>query len=173
MDEFLTIPGYLPTKQAAQRVGVCEERILQLAHAGRLPYRVIGRNYLFPESAISLLRRKPHGNIRTRPVPWRKYRAGAVVYVRRIDAPILPGMDEALTAHFYEMAESQQHLFPGTMSRFVSVDEGELSVLLMWKTTEADETRLARDVETFKAEIAPFVDWGRARDVVSKAMAHT
>jgi hypothetical protein len=173
MHDYLSIPGYVPVKQAARLIGFSQERVLQHVRAGHFDVRVVDGRYMIAEQSVAAFERKPHGRVRTKPTPWRHYRT-ACVWMLRIDAPIVPGQQDALTRRVYEMADQQQqHCFPGTLHRFVSVENERLSVLLVWKSTEMDEATLERDLEAFRTALADVVDWMQAREVRCEAVAYT
>lgn len=170
--EYLSIPGYLPAKQAAHYLGCSTERVLQFARAGRLPSRVVDGRYLIPESALTAFHPKPHGRIRTKPVPWRRYRT-TTVYMRQIDVPIVPDCAKDVALVVEAITESQEHLFPGAMTRFISIEDGTLALLLIWKSTEMDVKQLEHAVEAFLADFVGLLDWERMRDVTREAVAYT
>lgn len=52
----------LTTQQASQILGVTEVRIRALIHAGRLPARKVGRDWLIDPRDVASFERKPQGN---------------------------------------------------------------------------------------------------------------
>lgn len=173
MQEYLSIPGFLPIQESAKLMGLSDKRVLQFVLAHRLPAKKVQGRYLIPIEALESFQQQPHGRIRTQPVVWRKYRAGALVYLRHINAPILLGCNDAVREWIADVAEQQSHCFPGTMQRFISVIENRLDVVLIWKSTEANEEAIASNVAVFKAACADLVNWSNARDETSKVVAHT
>jgi len=173
MEDYLSVPGYLPVRQAAMQLGLSEKRILQFILAKRLPSRKVSGRHLIPMGALDHFAPGPHGRVRTQPAPWRKYRAGAKVSLRHIVAPVLPGRTQDAQEYLAELAEQQAYCFAGTMQRFLFVDGSHLHLVLVWKSTEIDQEALARDVSTFMAATDDLVDWRQARDDTSEVVAHT
>lgn len=134
--------------------------------------RQMGNRYLIPIAALASFQAKPHGRIRQHPVEWKRY-ATSTVYLRRIDAQILPGCETALVDHITAMADQQEHCFAGTMQRFVWISGGVLSIVLIWKSTEASPAALERDMVAFRAALTDLVEWERAHDETSEVIAHT
>lgn len=170
--DYLSIPGYLPIKEAAVLMGLSTERVLQHVRAKRLPCRKIAGRYLIPLAALSSFKRKPHGRIRTSAVAWRCYRT-ATVFVRQVDVPVCSGQLDAVMARLDEVAREQRHCFPGTMQRLISAHEHTLSLLLVWKSTELDEAALQQSMCAFREEFADLLNWQVARDMTGEAMAYT
>lgn len=175
--EYLRIPGHVPVKEAAAILGLSEERVLQHIRARHLPSRKVDGRYMIPAQAVEEFQRKPHGRVRTTPPPWRVYRAGARIHSMQIEVKLLPGRAQAFQEKLQATLQQQQHLFPGTMQRYISADEQSpenITILLIWKDTElTDESVLQRDFEAFKSEFADLLDWQRARIVVKRAIIHT
>jgi excisionase family DNA binding protein len=175
--EYLRIPGHVPVKEAAAMLGLSEERVLQHIRARHLPSRKVDGRYMIPLQAVEDFHRRPHGRIRTTPAPWRVYRAGARVHTLQIEVPLLNGNFQALQEKLQATLQQQQHLFPGTMQRYISADEESpehITILLIWKDTElTDAEALQRDFASFKAEFADLLDWEHARYANKQAMLHT
>jgi excisionase family DNA binding protein len=175
--EYLRIPGHVPVKEAAAMLGLSEERVLQHVRARHLPSRKVDGRYMIPAQAVEAFRRKPHGRVRTAPAPWRIYRAGASVHLLQIDVQILPGQERLLDEKLHALLSEQQHLFPGTMQRYISVDQEDarcLSMLLIWKDTElTNEEALQSDFAAFKAAFAHLLDWEHARYSNRQAIIYT
>lgn len=176
--EYLTIPGHMPVKAAAALLGLSEERVLQHVRAGRLPGHKVDGRYMLPVEAVEQFRREPHGRIRTRPAPWRLYRGGARVHTLRIETTARPGHEQEVIRRVTALAATQEHLFPGTMQRYVFTDEAtppQITILLIWKDTElaGGEAQLQQALKAFKEEFADVFNWERARYALTHALAYT
>jgi hypothetical protein len=171
--EYLSLPGFVPIREVAAFMGISGKRVLQLVMAQRLPARKVQGRYLVPVEAIASFERAPHGRIRTSPAPWRRYRAGAVVSLRRIDAPIRPGCEQALSERIAAMAEAGAHTFAGTMARYIWIASGVLSLVLIWKSTEASPVAIECAMEALRDAIEGYVVWEMAMDSTAQVVAHT
>lgn len=176
--EYLHIPGHVPIKEAAEMLGLSDKRVLQYILSKRLPAHKVQGRYMIPTDAVREFQQRPHGRIRTAPTPWRIYRAGANVRVQQIEVPVNLGREEEVQTRLQALSQEQEHLFPGTMQRYIClVDQSKpiyISIMLIWKDTELpDERVLERSLEGFKADFADFLDWDSARTVVARAIAYT
>jgi excisionase family DNA binding protein len=176
--EYLHIPGHVPIKEAAEMLGLSDKRVLQYILSKRLPAHKVQGRYMIPAEAVKEFQQRPHGRIRTTPTPWRLYRAGASVHVQQIEVQVHPGKEEDVQARLQALPQEQDHLFPGTMQRYICLVEQAkpvyISIMLIWKDTELpDERVLERGLEGFKADFADVLDWESARIVVARAIAYT
>lgn len=176
-EEYLYIPGHVPVKKVAELLGFSEDRVHHLIQEGRLSARKVGGRYMIPQQAVENFTRSPHGRVRTKPTQWRTYRSGANVRGMEIRVQIRAGQQEQLAQKILAMRENQQHLFPGTMHRYMFTDEthaATLILLLVWKNTDLpDETTIAHELDSFKVEFADVLDWGTAQYSTLDASAYT
>lgn len=180
MDEnqtYASIPGHVPVKIAAMLLSLSEERVLQHVRAGRLPARKVDGRYFIPLPAVDAFQRQPHGRIRTKPVPWLTYRAGARLRVLHVSVQVHEGQEARLMEQLQVLHQTQHHLFPGTRDRFLCQDRADpqhIDLYLFWKDTElTDERVLYQDLAQFQREFAAFVDWANAHTSISEALAYT
>lgn len=174
MTDYLRIPGHIPVSEAATRLHLSKERILQLIRGGRLPAVWVSNRYMIPEYALASFRRKPTGRVRTKPVPWREYRAGTRVFLCHLIVPLFPDCLPDLQTRLTVMREQQAHLFPGTMQRYLFASEQELLVLLIWKDTEMkNQDAIHEMLLAFRRETSAFLDWERAAATIHEALLHT
>lgn len=159
-------------------LGLSDKRVLQYILSERLPAHKVQGRYMIPTVAVQEFQQRPHGRIRTTPTPWRIYRAGASVRVQQIEVPAYAEKQAELRARLQALAQEQEHLFPGTMQRYIClIERGEalsVSIMLVWKDTELpDESVLEHSLKQFKAAFADLLDWQNARIVLAQAIAHT
>jgi hypothetical protein len=175
--EFLRFPGYVSVKEAASILGFKEDRVWYYIRLQRLASRKIDGRSMITEESVRNFRVKPRGRVRADPPPWHVYRGGAKVYTLQIDIQVRSGKQEEWRAKLQVTLEEQEYLFFGTMQRYIFSDKenpNNITIQLVWKDTElADEARLTRDVETFKADFADVLDWETARYTTKQALIHT
>ncbi|MEO9028116.1 MAG: helix-turn-helix domain-containing protein [Ktedonobacteraceae bacterium] len=175
--DYLRIPGHISVEEAADKLGLSKERVLQHVRANELLYRKVANRYMISEQALEEFHSKPHGRIRTKPVLWRAYRAGAKVRAMHIEIQVQPNQQAALQVKLQTALDAQEHLFPGTMQRYIfahSDNPNAITIQLIWKDIELpDETTLQRDLEAFRAEFADLLDWQTARYTTMQALIHT
>ena len=175
--EFLRFPGYVSVKEAASILGFKEDRVWYYIRLQRLASRKIDGRSMITEESVRNFRVKPRGRLRADPPPWHVYRGGAKVYTLQIEIHTRSGKQEELQAKLQATLEEQDHLFFGTMQRYVYADKenpGAITIQLVWKDTElTDEAVLSRELEAFKADFADVLDWETARYTRLQALIHT
>jgi excisionase family DNA binding protein len=143
----------------------------------RLVAEMVGGVYLIPKKAVAEFKAKPTGRTRANPPPWRVYRAGARVRGLDIHVQVRAGQRARLVERFKNMQEAQQHLFRGTMQRYVFEDEADptrVIISLIWKDTELpDERTLQEELVTFQNDLADLLDWSTAHYTRKRAIIHT
>ncbi len=168
---------FVTTNEAAEMLGLSYHTVYEYIREKRLVAELIGGIYMLPKKAVEEFRPKPTGRMRTKPPPWRIYRAGAKVRGMDIRVQVRPQQQERLKEKLNAIQESQQHLFPGTMQRYIFEDEADptnVTILLVWKDTEMpDETTMQRDLAALKAELADVLDWETAQYRTKRAIIHT
>jgi len=138
---------------------------------------MVGGIYMIPKTAVLEFKAKPTGRTRTKPPPWRVYRAGARVRGMDIRVRLLAGQQKRLVEKLNAILESQRYLFPGTMQRYVFEEDAEpkhVVISLIWKDTEMpDEMAIQQDLKPLQAELADVLDWGTAQYTTKRAIIHT
>ncbi|TMD56703.1 MAG: helix-turn-helix domain-containing protein [Chloroflexi bacterium] len=169
--------NFLTTNEAAQRLGVSYYTVYEYIREKRLVAEMVSGVYIIPEKAVEEFKAKPTGRTRVNPPPWRVYRAGAKVRGLDIHVQALPDQQEPLMEKFHLMLEQQQHLFHGTMQRYIFEEENDPSkiiISLIWKDTELpDEQVLHRDLDAFKTAFAGLLNWDTAQYTMKRAIIHT
>jgi excisionase family DNA binding protein len=168
---------FVTTNEAAEMLGVSYYTVYEYIREKRLIADRVGGIYMIPEKAVREFKAKPTGRTRTKPPPWRIYRAGARVRAMDIRVQVRAGQQLRLLEKLNAMQEKQEHLFPGTMQRYIFEDETvptTLMILLIWKDTEMpDEAAIQQDLELFKAQLADVLDWETAQYSTKRAIIHT
>jgi excisionase family DNA binding protein len=168
---------FLSTAEAAEKLGVSYYTVYEYIREKRLVAEMVGGSYLIPKKAVAEFKAKPTGRTRANPPPWRVYRAGAKVRGLDIRVQVQPGQQARLTEKFKNIQEVQQHLFRGTMQRYVFEDESnpmQVIISFIWKDTELpDERTLQEELVTFQNELADLLDWSTAQYTHKRAIIHT
>lgn len=168
---------FVTTNEAAEMLGVSYYTVYEYVREKRLIADLVGGVYMIPKKSVEEFRAKPHGRTRVKPPPWRLYRAGAKVRSMDIRVQIREGQQTRLQEKLNTIQEEGQHLFPGTMQRYVfeeTVTPSTAMISLIWKDTEMpDETVLERALEAFKVDLADVLDWETAQSTLKEAIIHT
>jgi excisionase family DNA binding protein len=174
-DDAVKQRDFVTTTEAAEMLGVSYYTVYEYIREKRIVAELVGGVYLMPRSSVEQFKPNPTGRTRTKPTPWRIYRAGAKVRSMDIRVRVREGQQMRLIEELEAIGE--QHLFPGTMQRYIFEDEanpGSVIISLIWKNTDLpDETTLQRDLEVFKAGFADVLDWKTAQYTTGTAIIHT
>ena len=168
---------FVTTNEAAEMLGVSYYTVYEYIRENRLVAERVGGIYMIPEKAVREFKAKPTGRTRVKPPPWRVYRAGAKVRAMDIRVKVREGQRSRLIEKLNAMLERQDHLFPGTMQRYVFEDEAVptlVTISLIWKDTEMpDEAVMQEDLVALREELADVLDWETAEYSIKRAIIHT
>ncbi len=168
---------FVTTSEAAEALGVSYYTVYEYIREKRLVAEMVGGIYMIPKKALQEFKAKPTGRTRTRPPPWRVYRAGAKVRGMDIRVRIRASQQARLIEKLNAILEGQRYLFPGTMQRYVFEEDTEpkhIVISLIWKDTEMpDETAIQRDLKPLQAELSGVLDWDTAQYTTKQAIIHT
>jgi len=175
--DYLRIPGHVPVKEAAEMLGISEDRVLQHIKAKRLPGRKVYGRYMIPRESVAQFKQSPPGRSRTRATLWRVYNMRSKLLGLDIEVQVLPGQEERLLAKLQAIQEGNRHMFPGTLARYIfkeSASVSTVSIWLMWKNTEMpDEAKREEELAAFKAELADVLDWETASQQTKEGIIYT
>ena len=176
-EEYLHIPGHVSAKEAATILELTEDQIWYYIRSKSLPARKVSGRYMIPLTAIKTFHPRPRGRTRVDPSLWHVYRNGAKVCELQIEIAVDPSQREDVQAKLQTVLDEQQHLFPGTMQRYVLMRDDQpetMLIQLIWKDTElTDEATLQHDLAAFQEEFAALLDWSTATYTRWQAVLHT
>lgn len=176
-NETSTIPGYVSSKQAATMLGISKHRLYQYVKAKRLHVVRVGKAFMVPLEELEQFKLNPPGRVRTRSPDWRVYNIRSKLLVLDIEVQVLPGQQERLLGKLRVIQEGNQHIFPGTMARYVLKEDTSftsVSIWLVWKDTEMpDEAIREEELIAFKAELADVLDWETASQRTKEGIIYT
>lgn len=172
-----TLPGYVSIREAAEILGVTDKRVYQYVRAGRLSAQRIGHILIVPEQEVRQFRPSPSGRVRTKATPWRAYRSRGGIFVTDISVQVRRGQQERLIEQLMAIQKNEQHMFPGTIARYITKGDETLTTvrcLLIWKSTEMpDEASRQHALEAFQHALDELVDWKTAQATMNEAIIHT
>jgi excisionase family DNA binding protein len=171
------LPGYVSIKEAADLLGVSDKRVYQYIRAGRLPAQRVGHILILPTEAVKQFKPGPSGRTRTKAPSWRTYRSSGTLFVTDIRVPVHAGQQAALVKKLRTIQKLDEHLFPGTIARYVIKGDESLTalqILFVWKSTEMpDETVRKQDLSLFQEQLADMLDWEGAQYTTNEVIIHT
>ena len=175
--ELPEVPEYISTDQAASILGISKQRVYQYIEEQRLPAFRAGNVILLKRGAVEQF--KPHitGRPRKKEPQWRVYRGNSKVFGTDIHVQVRRDKQEQLIEKLKAIYKAQRHTFPGTIQRFVLIDNGSpatASIWLIWKDTEMpDEATRERNLAVFKSELADVLDWDTAQIITKEGIIYT
>lgn len=176
-DDFPAIPGYVPIKEAAKLLGISDPRMYGYVRDKRIPALKAGRTLMIPTEEIDRFKLNPPGRVRTKAPDWRVYNRRSKLLAMDIEVEVRPDQQKRLVEKLQAIYESQRHIFPGTIQRYVFKDDASpttMSIWLVWKDTEMpDKVTPERDLESFRAELADVLDWGTAKISTKEGIIYT
>jgi len=171
------IPGYVSIKEAAKILGISANRVYTYVEEGRLPSAKAAHVIMIPLKAVEDF--KPHlsGRPRTSVPFWRISPEENSVVVTSIFVQIRPHQYARLMTKLEEMRRGKQHLFPGTIERYIIEKQRypeHVEILLLWRNTAMpDETVYNQWLDEFRKALSDVLDWQTAQYDTGRVIMHT
>src|SRR5262252_2926275 len=87
---------FVTTSEAAEALGVSYYTVYEYIREKRLVAEMVGGIYMIPRKAVQEFKAKPTGRTRSKPPPWRVFRAGAKVRGMDIHVRVRTGQEVRL-----------------------------------------------------------------------------
>lgn len=171
------LSDYIGAKEAAYRLNITQNRVYEHIREERLRARKFGKVYHILEEDVANFQPRPTGRKRSKAVPWHTFTGDVQLLITMIDVQIRPGQREALREKLRAIYMDQHHLFPGTMARYVLLDDeatNNLTIWLVWKSTDVPAGKEYDNLlKRFKEDTAQVLDWATANIRVKASDLHT
>jgi excisionase family DNA binding protein len=171
------LDGYVPIKEAARLLGVSDKRVYQYVMSGRLSAQRIGHILIIPVEEVKQFKPSPSGRMRAKAPEWRVYRSGGTLLITDIHVQVRTGQQAMLIEKLKAIQEAESHTFPGTVARYITKGDPELTtvqILLIWKDTEMpDATLRQQHLKALQNELADVLVWETAQYSTNEAIIHT
>lgn len=172
-----SLPGYVSIKEAAKILGISDKRVYEYVDEGRLPSMWAADVIMIPLDEIKKFRRRSSGRPRKSIPTWRISSGDNAQYMTSIIVQVRPGQQDALLHKLEEIRRGGQHIFPGTIVRFVVESEtvpGQVEIALIWKSTVMpDEVEREKALAAFRQALADVLNWSTAQYNSGKVLMHT
>jgi excisionase family DNA binding protein len=176
-NERPTIPGYVTIKEAAKLLGVSANRVYTYVEEGRLPSAQAAHVIMIPLEALKDFKSQLSGRPRTTIPTWRISPEENVVLTTSILVRIRTNQYGRLLARLEEMRRERQHLFPGTIARYILERERHpehIEILLIWRSTAMpDNATYNQWLDEFRQALGDVLDWDTAQYDTGKVIMHT
>ena len=132
---------------------------------------------VIPLDEVNKFKRRTSGRPRKSLPPWRISSGENAQFMLSISVWVKPGQQDALSRKLEEMRQQGQHLFPGTIARFIVESEtipGQIEIALVWRgTVMPEEMERKQALEEFKLTLADVLDWSTAQYNNGRVLMHT
>src|SRR6266566_4631633 len=166
-NERPTIPGYVTIKDAAKILGVSANRVYTYVEEGRLPSAQAAHVIMIPLEALKDFKSQLSGRPRTTIPTWRISPEDNAVLTTSILVRIRPNQHARLLARLEEVRRERQHLFPGTIARYIMEKQQHpehIEILLVWRgTAMPDESSYSQWLEKFRRALSDVLEWDTAQ----------
>lgn len=171
------IPGYVSIKEAAKILGISTNRVYAYVEEGRLPSAKAAHVIMIPLEAVEAF--KPHlsGRPRTSVPVWRISPEENAMLATSILVQIRANQSNRLMTRLEEMRREKQHLFPGTLARYMIEKQGHpkhVEILLIWRDTAMpDEAAYNQWFDELRQALGDVLDWETAQYDTGRIIMHT
>jgi excisionase family DNA binding protein len=177
IDDFPKLPGYVSIKEAAKMLGVSERTVYGYATAGRLRGVLAAHVIMIPLEDVQNFQRGVSGRERKVTPLWRISSGDNTRFITSISVQMRTGKRGALVHKLEAVKKSKEHLFPGTVVRYIVDSEthsGRVILIFVWRgTVMPEEARREQALEAFRQELADVLDWSSAEYEHGTAFMHT
>ncbi len=180
MREYLdlpTIPEYVSIKEAAKMLGVSDKRVYAYIEDGRLPAVRAAHVIMIPIEEVKKFKPKISGRPRKNTPAWRTSPEDNMLLTTSIFVPVPTDQRERLQQRLEELKQEGEHVFPGTVSRYIiwsKTHPGVLEILLIWRSTSLpEEADRAKALDKFQRALAKVLDWDTAQYNNGEVLMHT
>jgi excisionase family DNA binding protein len=172
------IEGYITITEAARRLGIASTVVYKYIDEKRLNILRIAKFTLISEESVRNFGPKSAtGRPRTKPALWREAPAEAPFFITVMRATIRKGQQETFMGRLRAIRQQREHLFPGTVARYISeidAEPGSIEIQLVWKQNEMpDEAEYEKQMQAFRETFAGVLDWDKAQSSTKTVLLHT
>ncbi len=176
-DSQAGVPGYVSIKEAAQMLGLSPSRVYEYVEDGRLSSVRAAHVILIPLGEVKSFKPNIAGRPRKSVLRWRISPENNVLLSTSIVVRMKTGHLTELMQKLDEIRQGDEHLFPGTVSRFLTKSEtfpGQVEISLIWRSTVMpDERAREKALATFRQSLADVLDWDTAQYNNGVVLLHT
>ena len=171
------LPGYVSIKDAAKMLGLAERTVYEYVEEGRLQGVRAADVIMIPLEDVQNFKRGVSGRERKVTPLWRISSGNNAQFTTLIFVQVRQGKQNALVKKLEEMRKSKQHLFPGTVARYIvgsKTHPGQVIIVFVWRGTVMPDLAEREDaLDAFRQELADVLDWNTAEYNDGTAFMHT
>ena len=170
MDEEVNIPDvqeYVSIKDAAKMLGLAYTTVHEYVSEGRIKAGRVADVIVIPVEEVRNFKPNISGRPRTSVPQWRIAREDNTLSQTTITVQLRAGKQEAFLQRLEEVRSKKEHLFPGTVARYIAGSHHRPNVVeitFIWRSSVMpDEATRQKALKAFQDALADVVDWTKAR----------
>lgn len=171
-----SIPGYVSVKEAAEMLGLAARTVYDYIEEERLPSSRFADVIAISVEEIAKFKREPAGRPRKTTPLWHISLGENTQFISIISVQVRPGQRNALLQKLEAIRKKKQHLFPGTVMRYIAASSSSDRVILLlaWRGTVIPiEAVREEELESFRQSLDDVVDWNTAQYEDGQVLMHT
>ncbi len=164
-------------KEAAKILGLSPRTVYDYVEEGRLPSTRFADVIAIPVEELKQFKREPSGRPRKNTPLWRISSGDNEQFMTFVLVQVRVGKHDTLLRRLELMRRKKQHLFQGTVMRYIAESETpaeQLILLLVWRGTVLPDMALREEaLAEFRRTLDDVVDWTTAQYNDGKVLMHT
>lgn len=177
IDNIPDLPNYVSTKEAAKILGISERRIRLYIEMKRLPAVRAADVLMIPLENVKNFKRKIVGRPRKNTLAWRISSIENTQFMTFISVQMRAHKEKQLMQLLEEIKRDGQHVFPGTVARYVVRSETvqrQVEIVLVWRSNVMpNQVEREQEFEAFRQKLADVLDWNTAQYNQGQILIHT
>jgi len=161
------IEEYVSIKQAAEMLGVAYRTAHQYVAEGRIPAVRAGDVILIRVAELKKFKPTISGRPRKSVPRWHISPADNALLATIILVQVRSGQEEKLAERLDELRRGGEHLFPGTVSRYIMKRKqhpGQVEILLIWRSPIMPASaQREQALAAFRQSLDDVLDWSTAQ----------
>lgn len=158
-------------------LSISERRIRLYIEMKRLPAVRAADVLMIPVENVKNFERKIVGRPRKNVLAWRISSAENTQFMTFISVQMRLHQEEQLAQRLEEIRRNGQHIFPGTVVRYVVRSQtipSQVEIMLVWRSTiMPNEAEREQALEAFRQTLAGVLDWSTAQYNNGEVVMHT
>lgn len=176
-DSQASVPGYASIKEAAEMLGLSPSRVYEYVEDGRLSSVRAAHVILIPIEDVENFKPNIAGRPRKSVLRWRISPENNMLFSTSIVLQMRLGCQAELIKRLEKMRQGDEHLFPGTIARFIVRSEvvpEQIEITLIWRSTAMpSEQSREQALRDFRETLEDVLDWSTARYSSGQVLMHT
>lgn len=158
-------------------LGISERRVRLYIEMKRLPAVRAADVLMLPAENVKNFKRNMVGRPRKNTLAWRISSVDNTQFMTSISVQVKSQPSGHLTQVMEEIKNSGEHVFPGTIARYVVKSEnipGQIEIVLVWRSTVMPGDREREQaLEAFRQALSDVLDWETAQYHHGEILMHT